>query len=194
MSYFFHNFHKNQKGFTLVEILVVISIIAILFVTLLPQIDFAGDKSRQTGVKTDFRTLQTATEAYMRETNANEIHDDALKSFLDKGMKPNSNANGSTNPFGLDLAKKDPWGHYYDLFVYQVDQAIVYKSFGKDGVQGGTDNFYLAVYYDKGEIVSCTSGFETNNISTNRISETDCGLKKLDGSNFSNVLHNPITF
>ncbi len=34
----------NRSGFTLVEILIVVAVIGILFVTLVPRIDFAGDK------------------------------------------------------------------------------------------------------------------------------------------------------
>ena len=51
----FKNMFKNQQGFTLVEILVVIVIIGILFTVILPRIDFASDRARQTGVKTDLK-------------------------------------------------------------------------------------------------------------------------------------------
>lgn len=60
--------YKNKKnGFTLVEILVVILIIGLLFVFLVPKIDSATDKARETGIKTDFRSYQTAFEAVARE-------------------------------------------------------------------------------------------------------------------------------
>ena len=65
------NFNKPQsvkkRAFTLVEILIVVAVIGILFVTLVPRIDFAGDKARETGVKTDFRSFELAAEQLMRE-------------------------------------------------------------------------------------------------------------------------------
>ena len=51
---------NKKSGFTLVEILVVILIIGLLFVFLVPKIDNATDKARETGIKTDFRSYQTA--------------------------------------------------------------------------------------------------------------------------------------
>ena len=35
---------EKKRAFTLVEILIVVAVIGILFVTLVPRIDFAGDK------------------------------------------------------------------------------------------------------------------------------------------------------
>ncbi len=41
------NFSERKTAFTLVEILIVVAVIGILFVTLVPRIDFAGDKARR---------------------------------------------------------------------------------------------------------------------------------------------------
>ena len=51
------NFPVTKPGFTLVEILIVVAVIGILFVTLVSRIDFAGDKARETGVKTNSEAL-----------------------------------------------------------------------------------------------------------------------------------------
>lgn len=50
----------TKRGFTLVEILIVVAVIGILFISLVPRIDFAGDKARETGIKTDFRSFELA--------------------------------------------------------------------------------------------------------------------------------------
>lgn len=169
----------NERGFTLVEILVVISIIAILFVTLLPQIDFAGDKARQTGIKTDFHTVQIAAESYMRESAGNSLNSTGLNSYLDAGMRSTTDLN--TVGSARDLTKQDPWGNTYDLYIYSGagEKAIIVKSLGKDGSLGGTpsDDFTLATYYDKGEVKTCTAGFETNNVEATGITPTQCGSK-----------------
>lgn len=59
--------NKKKKAFTLVEILIVVAVIGILFVALVPRIDFAGDKARETGVKNDFRSYELAAEQLLRE-------------------------------------------------------------------------------------------------------------------------------
>jgi prepilin-type N-terminal cleavage/methylation domain-containing protein len=59
------NFKK--KAFTLVELLIVIAVIGILFVVLISKVDFATDKSKATGVQTDFRSFQLAFEQVARE-------------------------------------------------------------------------------------------------------------------------------
>ena len=58
---------QRKRAFTLVEILIVVAVIGILFVTLVPRIDFAGDKARETGIKTDFRAFELAAEQILRE-------------------------------------------------------------------------------------------------------------------------------
>lgn len=51
---------QNKKAFTLVELLIVITIIGILFVVLISRVDFARDKAKTTGVNTDFREYELA--------------------------------------------------------------------------------------------------------------------------------------
>lgn len=51
---------QNKKAFTLVELLIVITIIGILFVVLITRVDFATDKAKTTGVQTDFNAYKIA--------------------------------------------------------------------------------------------------------------------------------------
>lgn len=67
MEYLTKMLRKNKKGLTLVEILVVILIIGILIAALLPRVNAAIDKSRETQVKTDFRNFSLAAESLLRE-------------------------------------------------------------------------------------------------------------------------------
>ena len=60
---------KNKKAFTLIELLIVIAIIGILFIVLVSKVDFATDKSKATGVQTDFRSYQVALEQVAKENS-----------------------------------------------------------------------------------------------------------------------------
>ena len=87
------NFKK--KAFTLVELLIVIAVIGILFVVLISKVDFATDKSKATGVQTDFRSYQLAFETVARENNGfNTLGWDEGDADLDGVMDANETWNG----------------------------------------------------------------------------------------------------
>ena len=58
---------NNKKGFTLIEILIVLGIIGILAVFLVPNIMGAQDKGKETAVKAVMHTVQLAVESYNME-------------------------------------------------------------------------------------------------------------------------------
>jgi type II secretion system protein G len=62
-------FLKEQKGFTLLELLIVIVIIAILALLIIPNITSAPKKARDTQRKTDITTLRKGLEEYFVNNN-----------------------------------------------------------------------------------------------------------------------------
>ncbi len=174
------NIFKNQKGFTLVEILVVIVIIGILFTVILPRIDFASDRARQTGVKTDFKAFQTAAEGYFRETAGQNFTQNGINTYLDEALKLNSTNAAVTSTLAATTSKKaDPWGTAYAVTMKKANGTsaqIIFKSSGKNGDATKPD-YQSATYYQKGVIESCTTGFGgTQDIKTQSITGlTSCG-------------------
>ncbi len=59
-----------KKGFTLIELLIVVAIIAILAAIAVPNFLEAQTRAKSSRVKSDFRTLATAIEAYHTDNNA----------------------------------------------------------------------------------------------------------------------------
>lgn len=159
----FKQLFKNQKGFTLVEILVVIVIIGILFVLLLPRLDFANDRARQTGVKNNFRAFQIAAEAYLKETAGQNITQDGLNTYLDNAIqiKSASKTAIATAVVAGDSAEKDPWGTPYKIEMKKPNATtaqVIIKSAGKKATIGSPE-FYAATYYKEGLVESCTNSF-----------------------------------
>jgi len=173
----FKNMFKNQQGFTLVEILVVIVIIGILFTVILPRIDFASDRARQTGVKTDFKAFQTAAEGYFRETAGVGITENGINTYLDKALQVNGTAT-AVNAAGktFNSNKTDPWGTAYSVTIKKPSSTtaeFIVKSTGKTGAAAG--DYVSATYYQKGTIESCTTNFGgTQDIKLSSIAVT-CG-------------------
>ena len=160
---------KKKKAFTLVEILIVVAVIGILFVALVPRIDFAGEKARETGIKTDFRSFELAAEQLMREKAglagyadvAALCADDGLNIYLDGALKFDTTGKS---------AKKDQWNQEYTVQIVKPasaananNGAIIFLSGGKDAVLSGTeDNYAFAITFVDGQIESKTVGFSSN--------------------------------
>lgn len=162
----------KKKGFTLVEILIVVAVIGILFVTLIPRIDFAGDKARETGVKTDFRSFELAAEQVLRERagladflGVDDLSDvGGINLYLDKAMQFEDDT----------CVKNDPWNEPYTMQIARPEGtgvnpnngAIIFVSNGKDTLRNTTDNNYvLVVTFVDGEISAETLGFSSNIVS-----------------------------
>jgi general secretion pathway protein G len=71
-----------KKGFTLVEILVVIGIIGLLAVFLVPNLLGARDSAKEAAVKGVMHTVQLAIEAYQMENNVYPLGTNVLLESL----------------------------------------------------------------------------------------------------------------
>ena len=114
--------NTKRKVFTLVELLVVIAIIGILFVVLISKVDFATEKSKASGVQTDFRSYQLAIETVARENAglSTLVDDDAsgtekyaaLEAALNKNLDPKLRVEIDENG-NITTDAKDPWKEQY---------------------------------------------------------------------------------
>ena len=104
---------KNKKGFTLVELLIVIAVIGILFLVLVSRVDFTTDKAKTTGAKTDIRSLQLAV--YHVGIQQSEFVSDLnlLADSLNKSL--DSKLTLRVQDDKLVSMSKDPWGNEYIL-------------------------------------------------------------------------------
>lgn len=109
----FKYLRKNEKGFTLIELVVVIAIIGILAAVVAPQAFKAIDKSRVAAAESDLKAIKSAVINYYTDTSewpeTAETQDEATNTFVTGNNLP-STWNG---PYLERWPAKNPWGGEY---------------------------------------------------------------------------------
>ncbi len=131
----------KQRGFTLIEIMVVVVIIGILIGLVAPNVLGRVDKARVTAAKTDIATLEQSLEMYRLDNHAYPSTDQGLEALI---VKPSGQPEPKNwNPEGYLKKKslpKDPWGNAYQYVnPGQEGRAFDLYSFGADGREGGEE-------------------------------------------------------
>lgn len=126
----------RTRGFTLIEIMVVMVIIAILGALIGPQILGRVDEARVTKAQSDIRTLGTALDLYRMDNFTYPSTDQGLRSLVERPSDPNVR-NWKAGGYVQKLSK-DPWGNDYQyLFPGTRGGAYDLWSLGADGEPGG---------------------------------------------------------
>lgn len=125
-----------QRGFTLIEILVVITILAILGALVVPKIMDRPNEARVVAAQQDIRTLIQGLKLYKLDNGRYPSTEQGLRALIEKptsGPIPN---NWKTGGY-LEKLPKDPWGGDYLYLNPGLKGEIDVMSYGGDGVQGG---------------------------------------------------------
>jgi general secretion pathway protein G len=127
---------RNNRGFTLIEIMVVVTIIAILAAIVVPQVVGRVDEARVQRAKADVQTLTQALSIYKLDNYHYPSTDQGLDSLVHKpGGQPDA-ANWKAGGYIAQLPK-DPWGNDYQYVQPGQHGAIDVYSLGADGKLGG---------------------------------------------------------
>ncbi len=121
------NVLRDRRGFTMVEMMVVLIIIAVLIGVGIRFYLGYIENSRVTKAKGQIQTMQAALDSYYA-TNA--VYPSDSSELLNAGLKV---ATGTSSPFTLDST--DPWGKNYAYNVRADKKAYVVYS-GHNKVQG----------------------------------------------------------
>jgi general secretion pathway protein G len=126
----------RARGFTLIEIMVVVVILAILGTLVAPQILGRIDEARVTKARNDLRLYESALDLYRMDNFRYPTTDQGLDALVRKPNDP-SLKNWRTDGYVKQLVK-DPWGHDY-LYVAPGSNGTPYDllSLGADGQPGG---------------------------------------------------------
>ncbi len=131
------NQNSRQKGFTLLEIIVVVAIIAILAAYIAPKVAGRVDDARVSKAKSDIRVLESSLELYKLDNFSYPSSDQGLAAL-------------TTKPSGAELRNwrkggyikklsKDPWGNDYQYQFPGSNGEFDIFSLGADAAVGGSD-------------------------------------------------------
>ena len=122
-----------RRAFTLVEMLLVITIIGILAALVIPKMVGRSEQARQAAAHADLSSIKTALDAY-------EVDNGFYPKSLQDLIQQPSNARNWHGPY-LDNLPVDPWGNPY-VYAYpgrHNPNGFDLSSVGPDG-KAGTDD------------------------------------------------------
>lgn len=128
---------QKQRGFTLIEIMVVVVILGILAAVVVPRFLSRPDEAKVTKAKVDIKSLEEVLGLYKLDNGFYPSTDQGLKALVEK---PETGRIPGKYPEGGYLKKvpTDPWGNPYIYLspgVHSRDFDII--SYGADGQPGG---------------------------------------------------------
>lgn len=110
--------HRTNRGFTLVEILIVITIIGILATVVMPAVNNARDKAHVAAAQVELDALKTVFQQLFDDTGYYPNGDTSY--CRDVSAIANNEVNLSTNDAGL-LANGGGWGNWDGPYVQDVE-------------------------------------------------------------------------
>ncbi|MCK3838876.1 MULTISPECIES: type II secretion system major pseudopilin GspG [Pseudomonas] len=131
------NTTNKQRGFTLIEVMVVVVILGVLAALVVPQIMSRPDQAKITAAQSDIKALALALDIYKLDNHAYPSSQQGLAALV---KKPSGTpAARNWNPDGyLKRIPLDPWGNPYQ---YQLPTghggSFKLFSYGADGMAGG---------------------------------------------------------
>lgn len=127
-----------QAGFTLIEIMVVVAILAILGATVVPLIMDRPEEARVVKAKQDIGVLEQSLEMYRLDNFVYPTTDQSLQALVEKPTGEPEAPNWKSGGYVKKLPK-DPWGREYIYLSPGESGDYDIISYGRDGVEGGED-------------------------------------------------------
>jgi general secretion pathway protein G len=125
---------RGSRGFTLLELMVVIVIIGVLAALIAPNVLSRVGQAKITAAKTDINSLMNALKIYKLDNGRYPSSDQGLQALV---AKPTTGTIPDNWKSYLDKLPEDPWHHPYQYANPGVHGDIDVFSFGADGQAGG---------------------------------------------------------
>ena len=130
----------NHRGFTLIELMVVVIILGILALYVGPKIMGEPEKAKRVKAKMDIATLETTLKMYKLDNGVYPSTEQGLQSLVEMpetGVVPKNWRKGGY--IEKNRVPKDPWGNEFVFISPGAHGDFDLISYGLDGVPGGED-------------------------------------------------------
>jgi general secretion pathway protein G len=114
---------QKTRGFTLIEVMVVVVILSILAAIIVPRVMDRPDTARLVKAQSDIRAIESALNLYKLDNFDYPTTDEGLEALVPKYIARLSN---------------DPWGNPYLYLSPGLHGDMDVYTLGADGLQGGT--------------------------------------------------------
>ena len=127
---------RSNRGFTLLEIIVVVAIIAILAAYIAPKVAGRVDDARISKAKSDIRVLESSLELYKLDNFVYPSTEQGLDALVNR---PSGDTARNWREGGyIKKLTKDPWGNDYRYQFPGSNGEFDVYSLGADAAVGGT--------------------------------------------------------
>jgi general secretion pathway protein G len=128
--------HNRQRGFTLIEIMVVVVILSVLGALVVPQIIDKVDVAKVKRAQSDIRAIQTALDLYRLDNFKYPTTEQGLQALVKQPADPTLTNYAAAGY--LKSMPKDPWGNVYQYASPGSDgRDYEIMTYGRDGKPGG---------------------------------------------------------
>ncbi len=124
------NKSSNMRGFTLIEVMVVVVILGILAAILVPKVMDRPDQARITKANQDIRALEAALSLYKLDNYVYPTTDQGLEALIEEPSSPEP-ANWKEGGY-VDRLPLDPWKQPYQFLSPGTHGSIDIYSLGPD--------------------------------------------------------------
>lgn len=128
-----------QRGFTLLEVMVVVVILAILAALIVPKVISRPDEARALAARQDIASLMQALKLYRLDNQRYPSTEQGLQALVAQPatapLAPNWKSGGY-----IERLPNDPWGNPYHYLNPGVRGELDVSSTGADGAPGGEGN------------------------------------------------------
>lgn len=125
---------QAQRGFTLLELMIVVVIIGVLGALIVPNFMDRPNEARVTAAKSDIASLMQALKLYKLDNQRYPSAEQGLAALVDRPTAAPQPAHWKRY---LDKLPSDPWGNPYQYLNPGVRGEVDVLSFGADGQSGG---------------------------------------------------------
>ena len=127
---------REQRGFSLIEILVVLVIMGLLISVVAPTVLNSADDARIQKVQADFKAVETALKIYRLDNFVYPSTEQGLVALVEPSTLEPEPRNFKQGGY-LQEVPMDPWGREYLYLSPGENGEVDIFSYGADGLPGG---------------------------------------------------------